>query len=293
MRSRLLSQVGDERLWAGGAERTANGCTPAVHRCAWRQRGATRDGRGVTRRAILLLLGTLSTFGALVATAPKSFAGFDYAGQWGGNWQGIDGYIRGSGTTNVPSPDHRANWIGISTEDGSGGWVQMGVYQGYIANGLVSPNHVDIYTEHHQCIDKYDFDWGVPPSPNYPYYLTVVPNSYHYDSDCGNYVWTFAFRKGSYTSSPFDTAILQSPTGEAIANTELYWPTNGTITPSGNDYFGTDSNHNASPSYGLHVYNGGWQLWSSASDPGVYGASGSHAGYSNLAPYYAFRTYHK
>lgn len=92
---------------------------------------------------------------------------------------GIDGYVRGSGTV-MNDPDNAiTEWLGLAIGGASPQWVQIGAYQGTVGacqgGCYSSPNRVRLYAETMSCnFTDYEIrDFGEPPpaTPNYPVYV--------------------------------------------------------------------------------------------------------------------------
>ena len=218
-------------------------------------------------RKVLVAYMGVPAAGVLLLGEPASIAadGLPAYGGWQtGNYKGIDGYLRQSGT--VPTNGFHAVWINLCAHDNCQDWVQLGTCQGIFRGGS-SPSAVHMYVENRDhCGGYFALDIGAPPTPDCAYYLSYAGTGSVWL--CNGDPWSafdFASRKGSWTSQPFFYGVLSTVDGLAMAKTEVQ---NGA--PIGTDRFGCDHNKNCgvSQSYGMHLYNGtSWYLWTGASTP--------------------------
>lgn len=213
-------------------------------------------------KAIAAFALSLATFAAPnVALATHAYYRY-YAGQQASSGtNGIDGYIRGSGSIMLDPSDHAvAEWIGLVNGAGSSfHWVQSGQYQGLLGFSS-SPNAIHLYYESLSCtgsVYQWD-DLGAPPTPNYPVYMNWAGG--FSDQDCSSYY--FPFRVGSWTSAPVGTGRMQSSAGLPQAYVENRVRHGSPVEPIGNIRFGQDHAGNVSSGYGLHVYTRAWNQWS-------------------------------
>ncbi len=199
------------------------------------------------------------------------------------HWHGIDGYLRQS--TTVSTSGLHAIWITICG-DCFTHWVQTGTYQGVFQGGS-SQAAVHVYYENvDACGDYYAGDKGVPPAPDYAYYLMWDGASSH-NIVCQNgdhqAAYTFEYRKGSVGNTPFHYGTLPTSDGMALAKTEIQG-----APPINTDYFGCDPNRACgNGSYGLHLFNGtSWLGWTGASTKSEFQPPWLHT-YNN---YWSFKT---
>lgn len=117
----------------------------------------------------------LATQPALAATDVHLYGGV--AGDT--SFNGVDGYIRGSTTTAVPSNKFRLNFVNLCRTGDCLQWVQLGEYQGDIGT-LSSSTQLRMYIENSWYTDPttrclYDStDLGVPAEPNQAYYISYT-----------------------------------------------------------------------------------------------------------------------
>lgn len=227
--------------------------------------------------------GTTNRYAGVIAPTSKVF-------------YGINGYIRQSGTVKVAPDLGQAAWITLCVNNCLD-WVQIGTYQGY-SPGASSPSAVHMYIENNWQNSRgtcfYDFsDLGVPPQANYPYYITYTGNSYPNDCGEGGRQYEYAFRIGSATAAPVGYGYLPGAGGIPISEVELHCE--GSFCPPMNtDFIGTDNNHVANSSYGLHVKTTstgtttGWASWVSTTVPGTLWRSDGDPTYRQLAAFYSY-----
>jgi hypothetical protein len=212
----------------------------------------------------------------------------DYGGwQTTGNWKGILGYLRQSGSVPIPGKAHFV-WINLCKHNSCAEWVQTGTHQGDFAGGN-SPSAVHMFYENVDlCGAYYKADIGVPPAPDTRYLL-------NYDGagamtfSCGGVPTTgygYEYRTGSSTSTPFFFGVMSTSDGLALAKTEIQG------SPIiGNDYFGCDpSLVCTNTAYGMRLFDGSvWSTWT----PGLAASVSSSANPPYLHTfnnYWSFRT---
>ena len=170
-------------------------------------------------------------------------------------------------------------------------WAQTGTYQGMNPDGGTSYSTVRMFWENMTaCTNSADYyfgDVGVPPTPDYPYYISWNGGS-SFDKTCsnGNHVtaYTWEWRKGSFTSNPFHYGDLGHTFGFASAATEVI-----DLATIGTDRFGCDHNKICTnPSYGLHLYNG--STWSLMTNAVVLGGPGNPPYLHTWQNFWAFST---
>jgi hypothetical protein len=227
---------------------------------------------------VIALAGLLTPLPARAASDPFTYSGVVSSGIF----EGIDGYIRASTTTAIDEPDHRADWINLCT-DNCATWVQIGAIQGYASDAgytIYSPTAEDMFIENQSPCYYFNADFGTPPTPDYPYYIAY--DGHRTVDVCGHTVYEYAFKKGSWSSSPVGYGYLPSYAGQPFSREELEW-VSGSQPPSGSDKFGCDPSFNASSSYGIHLTNNEgstWPLWTAAEDPSATGFADSNMTYS-------------
>jgi len=190
-------------------------------------------------------------------------------------FRGIDGYVRVSGTVmQDPLTHFHAGFINLCQSASCTNWLQTGGIQGTAGFGsevIRSINLVHMYLEStNGCGEYTNTDLGVPPSPNYPYYIYYSGVSE--TRDCGTQR-KFWFKVGSVNNPPSGFSWLSTADGLAIAEQET------TFFESVNtDWFGLDHNGTINDSFGLHLKNSSnqWVLWNAANAPGtITGSNGS------------------
>jgi hypothetical protein len=155
-------------------------------------------------------------------------------------------------------------WITICAHDNCTKWTQTGTYQGTFAGGSSSASVHSYYENVDDCGYYYAGDVGIPPTPNYAYYISWDLGTTHSivcDPGFGT-AYNFEYRRGSIVSAPFFVGTLPSTDGLAMAKTEVQGGA-----PIGTDRFGCDHNKSCNNgSYGLHLFNGTtWPGWTGAS----------------------------
>lgn len=249
--------------------------------------------RKYARRALLvcaLVTALVTTPGtpATAATPTHRWAGYEGPVAV----TGIDGYIRGSGTVALPSTQFHANWINLCRSS-CAQWVQLGVYQGHFGT-ITSLSQMHIYLENNWNGCFYEStDFGAPPSANYPYYISYTGSRFVNDCPGGGYEYEYAARKGSYTNPPIGYALMAGSSGFPFAKTELFSATsNATDVPHNTDYFGTDNNHVANGSYGIHLLMGGsWTSWTPTTEPGTAAVNYQPPTLGSTHSYWSFATH--
>lgn len=235
-----------------------------------------RRTRTASRRLALVAAAVL-TVAAMTISRPAYAAttGYSYAEQQSATLVGgVDGYIRGSTTVAVSGDKFRANWIDLcNSRPTCTAQVQLGVTQGenygatelhiYLENiwyASTSQSSLCLATSH---------DFGVPAAANQAYYISYTGTRIA-TSQCGTtYEYKYAARVGSFTNPPKAYAWMPGPLGAPAAATELH-SGDGSSVPQNTDYFGTDDNHNAVASNGIHLLNSGsWDLWTSTEPTSV------------------------
>jgi hypothetical protein len=212
----------------------------------------------------------------------------------GSGTNGIDGYIRGSGIVMAHTDNAVLEWINLSKESPKA-FVQVGDYQGQM--GLCpgtrcynSPTQVHMYWEMNSCSStRYNaLDLGVPPTPNYAYYISW--NGSFNDNDCGSYY--FPIRVGSVTNQPVGTGRMHASYAFAEAALEDRFLSTQSPEHIGTVWFGLDNNAQVSGSYGLHLYTRATGIWSIWNNAGTYAGPGSYpAGIYNPLIYIHKRYY--
>lgn len=220
------------------------------------------------------------SFAAVLAVflllAPTIVTGADMrrgAGQYtnSASYEGVDGYIRQSGM-NMPncSGHFVLSWIDIDRRGGPYGnfaWVQVGMHQGSFLN---SCTQVRMYGELNDCgntipgVWYWKQDMGAPATPNYPVYVnrtgqsTTVPCPAMGIST----VYEYAFRAGSFSSSPKFYGLLSASSGNANAQAEVFW-NNGAPDNIGTNKWGLNHDGQPQSGYQLSLYQYPAQTWSS------------------------------
>jgi hypothetical protein len=178
------------------------------------------------------------------------------------NYRGIRGYISQQLTTSVSSGAVLA-WIGLCSDMCSSPmeWVQIGTFQGHFAAGS-SATEVHMYYENRDpCGTYYANDIGKRPTKTY-FYLVRYDGNAAKQFTCPNGVpflgYTFFYKKGSSTSSPFFYGVMSTKGGRADANTEVH-----NSPPQGVNYFGCSDLSCSDTAYGIELYKSatGWSLW--------------------------------
>jgi hypothetical protein len=225
-----------------------------------------RPQRRLQRKPVRQLITAIAAAAVLLGMAAPVHAdsqGYFYAGDATYNgWWGVDGYIRQSGSTPLSLPQHHNVGFSVCEGDYCGHMVQTGEYQGFLPYSS-SPSTVHMYYENFDnCGQYYQGDVGAPPQPDYAFYITYDFHGPRTGFCPDHSAWTyyqFEYRKGSWNSVPFHYGQLGSPYGVVVGQTEVY--PSQTI-PYGTDYTGCDTSmHCQSGGYGVHLYNGGWNLW--------------------------------
>jgi hypothetical protein len=99
-------------------------------------------------------------------TLPVCYAGFQ---ELSPNAQGIDGYVRVSGTVSTTAPHFSFIAVLDST---AGQWLEQGEMQGNWLGGN-SPDRVVMFLEtQDQCYEYYSKNYAVPPTANYAFYTS-------------------------------------------------------------------------------------------------------------------------
>lgn len=182
--------------------------------------------------------------------------------------EGVDGYIRQSGA-NLADCSSQAilSWVGVAPS-GAQRWVQIGQTQGDLL-GNCSPSDVRIYAEQQDCAPdpsvrgaRYAlWDFGKPPTPNYPVYVNRVGWTAIDPCTQGtDYAW--AFRIGSFTSSPKAHGWILASSGYAEANQELIWV--NSQPDIGSNHWGLNHSGQVQSGYQLSLYQyplGNWSAW--------------------------------
>jgi len=213
-----------------------------------------------------------------------ALAAQSYGGWQDSNWNGIDGYIRQSGTVHLNSGLH-LDWITLCQHDSCSQWTQVGTYQGYLT-GHSNPDQVHVFYENVNVCGTYsNDDLGPPPTPNYAYYL-----SYDGNGQTGFYCPThhtgyiIQYRMGSIGSNPIFNGDLSTSDGLVLAKTEDQGALLGT------DYYGCQGVELCSNgSYGLHLYTsstGIWSGWTGGSVP----SNGNPPYLHTFNNYWSFKT---
>lgn len=225
---------------------------------------------------------------SFAAVAPAAGAASYYFGGYEGTGShlGVDGYVRQSPTGPLTSGQHHVAYINVC-QGSCFHWVQTGTYQGYLQNSS-SPNDVHMFHENTDQCDRYtQGDNGAPPQADYPYYLTYNGTGAH-NQTCPDGTpstfYVFEFRKGSFANVPFYYGQLGALSGPISAETELY-PSQSV--PEANDYFGCSPTLTCTnTSYGLHLYDGSFQLWTSGANT----LAGNPPHLNQKQHYWAFET---
>jgi len=197
---------------------------------------------------------------------------------------GIDGYVRGS-TSNMDDPwnEHILEWVQIanSADPVVGEWVQIGQFQGCLGHCPntpcdYGPTSIHLYAEN-QCgpsgSQSYSLtDLSTPPAANYPVYVFYDGNQGSSGHCAGNAWYEFKFEKGTFCQfcAPSAFGYLRSSIGYDQSALEVNYKSGQSPPTVAATYFGTDNNHQADASYGLHTYiqsNNSWLLWSAANFP--------------------------
>jgi hypothetical protein len=220
-------------------------------------------------RRLMTLVGTVAIlFGtagpALAASSPY------YAAVWTTNgWWGVDGYIRQSGLTPVPSGEHHnvdivicpALPIGYYCETDN---IQTGELQGY-SNLVSSPNTVTGYWEYNSSYCAYKELGFALSQPDTAFYIMYDWSGSH-STTCDGQSFTyyiFKVRDGCPTCQTLGTLFLPSAYGQISGQSEVL-PQSLRI---GYDYTGCDTSENCTDAgWGVHLYNGNWQLWNDSND---------------------------
>jgi hypothetical protein len=186
-----------------------------------------------------------------------------YGGWQTTNWKGIDGYLRQS--TTVSTQAFHAVWISICGHNDCTVWTQTGTYQGVFAGGS-SPNAVHIYYENVDgCGTYYRDDLGAPAAADSLYHISRnSAGAYTFVCPGGNHqsAYTYEYRIGSFSNTPYFYGSLPTNDGLALAKTE----TQGSP-PINTDFFGCTPTFNCdNAAYGMHLWNGStWSSWTGAS----------------------------
>lgn len=242
------------------------------------------------RRSIAVAMSCLAlVLAPLTPAGPSLVAGAGLCGNGGGDvtlsssyqWlpgslsNGVDGYIRGSvSSMNDPSNEHILEWVQVASGT-QHEWVQIGQGQGCLGACPGTPCQYFPYTIHqyaeNQCGGPTQppaayqlFDLGQVPTPNNPvyvWYLASGPQTGHCNGQASSY--EFGFRTGPCSNcGPVAIGYMPSSLGYDWAELEIKYLS---IPPTvGRTYFGTDNNHAASQSYGLHTYvssTNSWPVW--------------------------------
>ncbi len=173
-----------------------------------------------------------------------------------------------------------AVWINSCGSGCGTQWAQLGTFQGSV-DGHTSYNTTMIYLENGDACGH----WSTPgpwalPSPDYAFYITF--NGTFYSGSCG-YQYYYDYRKGSWTSPPFFTGNLSSPTGVIEVMAE-----NQNSAPFGQDFFGCAPSLSCNdPGYGIHLLQStpsNWTAWTAT--------PGSIRDYTlkSMQSYWAFET---
>jgi hypothetical protein len=199
--------------------------------------------------------------GVLIAAAPQTaFAGVEtfYAGQhttsW---WSGVDGYIRASGTVMLDGVNNfHAHFVNLCSHSNCDQWVQIGQSQGHELSATQIWSYFESFDE---CGVRRLGKLGVPPTPNYPYYVSYLRET---SGSCPQS--QFAFRQGSWSNPAVGYGFMSFASGIAIAETEI--SSVGPREPINTNYFGTNDAHVYQASKALHLWNGTWAIWTIATN---------------------------
>lgn len=209
---------------------------------------------------------------AALVTAASNYR---YAGQRSDTnlYNGLDGYLRTSAITMADSTNNTLGpWFSMGP---LGQWVQIGLYQGTAGTGtcpgatcIRSRTSVHMYGEWTDSCSTYGIsDLGVPPTPNYPYYLSYTGTS---TSACG-VAFQWAFRVGSFTNPPVLLKYMSVNAAGPQSFQEVQWNTVNETAPT--TYHGLNASGAVNDSYGLHLYkhsSSQWVLWNSTNAPNTY-----------------------
>lgn len=225
-----------------------------------------------SRRSVAALIAVV------VLLAPSIVTGADMrrgAGQYtsSATYEGVDGYIRQGGIVMPNCSGHFVlSWLDIDRRGGPYGnfaWVQIGMHQG----SFMSPancTQVRMYAELNDCgntipgVWYWKKDMGVPATPNYPVYVnrtgqtTTVPCPAMGIST----VYEYAFRVGSFTSSPKFYGLISAASGNANAQQEVFW-NNGSPDNINTNKWGLNHQGQPQSGYQLSLYQYPAQTWSS------------------------------
>lgn len=200
-------------------------------------------------------------------------------------YEGIDGYLRQSGTLMVPCCLH-AVFIGILAGGSSSQWIYFGTYQGYLPNSQ-SPGGVDTFWEKgDQCLLYGQGSLGAPDPPSRAYYLQYDRGGFH-AGPCGGY-YSYELRIGSANNPPVKYLNTGASSGRVQANTELQ----GGIAVATDRYGCAPDLSCTNPSYGLHLYTGGsWPAWTSSVSTAILTPPGGGPPFRHsYNTYWAFKT---
>jgi hypothetical protein len=196
-------------------------------------------------------------------TLPVCYAGFQ---ELSPNAQGIDGYVRVSGTVSTTAPHFSFIAVLDST---AGQWLEQGEMQGNWLGGN-SPDRVVMFLEtQDQCYEYYSKNYAVPPTANYAFYTSYNRQGVHsYTCSNGHLVntYTWDIKRGSFTNPTFFLTREMGFTNPA--SIRAYTERQGTA-PIGTDRLGCDHNRicGADAGFGLHLYQAGaWNAWTTGSE---------------------------
>jgi hypothetical protein len=224
----------------------------------------------------------------LLVSPVSATASWFYGGWYAtANWQGVDGLINQTVTTTLPlgtPAPHHMDWLGINNPAGTG-WVQIGSYQGYVDGWSDSGSKVTIYTENADpCGYGENLEHGVPPTRDYAYY--VYYDGVNFAASCSGREYEFEFKAGSINNPPLDYGYMNTSSGPAEINTEIY-PTN-TVTIN-TDYYGCDTTLTCTnQSWGMNLYNGTWHKFTTSYSAVLFDANPPFVHTYNK--YWSFRT---
>jgi hypothetical protein len=217
------------------------------------------DALSTSRRPRIGVLVATVLVAFVLSAGPVAAATPVYGGWQTTNFKGIEGYLRQNVTSSTTGL--HAVWITLCGHNSCGEWLQTGTYQGSFAGGS-SPGSVHVYYENvDPCGSYYKGDLGAPGSADYPY--RISPNGGARSFTCPNGVpftgYSYAYRKGSYSSTPFFYGVISTSDGLAMAKTEVQGGA-----PVNYDFFGCDPGLTcADGAYGIELLAGTtWRRWS-------------------------------
>jgi hypothetical protein len=212
------------------------------------------------------------------------------------NYNGIDGYIRFSGTVmHHPNDNFNASWFGLSDFNGPSGprWVQIGQTQGTLLN---NPTVQRMYGETYSCQGGQHelFDFGVPPTPNYALYVTATNESRGLDPCSAATLYKWNFRIGSWNNPPVAYGSNPARYGHPEAFQENMWAAGG-IESINTNYWGLDHSQQVNLSFGMSLYvlsTSAWRSWNATNAPGTAVAfEDPPLDYVRRATWYAFQVH--